>query len=484
MRPFAGHANTVALLIASMLMMSRAEAADDGKSALSAADQATAAHLAQVLDDPVERAKLVAELRLLGQVQSGAAAIQNAGPSGGPLLGGLPAEMASVGQNLDQDLTLGGSALAGLRHQVTLLQHRIADPLWRRTTMAAAARGSAWTLAAVGVAWLVRRLIRRIGRRVLRDDRHTRVLPRLLDGVLLVLTVMFICYAWGADSMAWAMSVVGRRLVIIAVAVTLGVVLWEWLTQAIDRFVSRTDAQGQTVPRSSRALTLLPLARNIAKVTLTIIIGLVILSAVGIDIGPLLAGASVIGVAIGFGSQKLVQDVITGAFILLEDSVAVGDFVKIGEHAGQVEGMTARTMRLRDASGQLHSIPFSSITQIINQSRDVGYHVFEFVVPVDSDLDGMTALLRGVGESLRQDPVLGNDVKAAIELFGIEKLNATGASFTGRLKTHPGRQLSVGCAFNRRVIERMAAEGITLAPPPQLIYMHGAGAVAAPDSPP
>ena len=127
---------------------------------------------------------------------------------------------------------------------------------------------------------------------------------------------------------------------------------------------------------------------------LVLVVTMIVLSQVGVHVAPLIAGAGVVGVAIGFGSQKLVQDVITGAFILFEDTLAVGDTVTIGDHSGVVEGMTVRTIRLRSGTGELHTLPFSSVTTVINQSR--GFAIFPFTIGVAyrEDIDRAMEVMR------------------------------------------------------------------------------------------
>src|SRR5204862_2068844 len=132
------------------------------------------------------------------------------------------------------------------------------------------------------------------------------------------------------------------------------------VASAIERYLSEVDAS-QT-PRRTRVRTLLPLFRTAILVVIVVLTSLIVLSHIGIDIAPLLAGAGVVGLAIGFGSQALVKDVITGLFILIEDQIAVGDIVDVGkEHSGVVEAISVRTIRLRDQGGVVHTVPFSEV---------------------------------------------------------------------------------------------------------------------------
>src|SRR5690606_20011525 len=147
------------------------------------------------------------------------------------------------------------------------------------------------------------------------------------------------------------------------------------------------DQRGCVRPQNPRVRTLLPLLRNIVFVALSVITVIAVLANLGVDVTPLLAGAGVVGLAIGFGSQQLVQDVITGMFILFEDTIAIGDVIDTGDRAGVVEALTIRTVRIRDADGALHSIPFSQIKALKNRSRDYGVYTVKLSLDYATDID-------------------------------------------------------------------------------------------------
>ena len=153
-----------------------------------------------------------------------------------------------------------------------------------------------------------------------------------------------------------------------------------------------------------RALTMLPLIRNTIMATIAVIAIIVALANMGMNVTPLLAGAGVIGLAIGFGAQSLVTDLITGLFIIIENSLSIDDYVDVGNHLGTVEGLTIRTVRLRDLDGVVHTIPFSQIKTIKNYSREFGYAMFRWPVPATMLIDDAVALVREVAAELRGDP--------------------------------------------------------------------------------
>ncbi|HMA49616.1 MAG TPA: mechanosensitive ion channel domain-containing protein, partial [Magnetospirillaceae bacterium] len=194
-----------------------------------------------------------------------------------------------------------------------------------------------------------------------------------------------------------------------------------------------------------------------------------VLGQFGVNIAPLLAGAGVIGVAIGFGSQKLVQDVITGAFMLFENTLAIGETVQIANHTGVVEGMTIRTIRIRDGIGQLHTLPFSSVTTVINMSRDFGYHPFELKISYDADIDRAIEVVNETIARMQEDPALGADILAPANLSGVARLDEWAVVLAGAIKTPPGRADAVGNVFNRRIKDAFDSSGIDFARPIQMV---------------
>ncbi|MGH6717904.1 MAG: mechanosensitive ion channel domain-containing protein [Alphaproteobacteria bacterium] len=207
----------------------------------------------------------------------------------------------------------------------------------------------------------------------LRADRYIPVLRQLFVMMVTLTAAVMIAEAWGIAAAgwltaAWARDLLGRVVVIGVIA--LGALLVIEITNGvIGRFLEAKDASGAAVVGNARLRTLLPLARNMVMIFVVAIALFMILSEIGVDIGPLLAGAGVIGLAVGFGAQTLVKDVITGAFILFENQMAIGDMVKLGGTAGVVEAMTVRTITLRDVAGGVHVIPFGEVTRVTNMTR-------------------------------------------------------------------------------------------------------------------
>ena len=215
-----------------------------------------------------------------------------------------------------------------------------------------------------------------------RANRYVPVLNIAATVVLWGFMALALLEAWGFGSFAWLSSSSGRQLagsaltIVLILAIAFG--CWEIFNAAVDRYLAGVDSRGQRVSRSARVRTLLPFARNAVWISLLLLVVLLILSELGINIAPLLAGAGVVGLAIGFGSQALVKDIITGLFMLVEDTIAVGDVVDLGGgNTGVIEAISIRTIKLRDNAGSVHTIPYSTVTQVRNLTKDFAYHVID-----------------------------------------------------------------------------------------------------------
>ncbi|MBI3447253.1 MAG: mechanosensitive ion channel [Magnetospirillum sp.] len=341
---------------------------------------------------------------------------------------------------------------------------------WQRTTLV-----MALTLAlAFGADRGARLLWRHFSHRRLSEDQRLRIRRRLswlrrvmlgagtslvglvaiqVSGVFDVLSI--VGSEWGRHILSASINIV----IVLAVAV----VLWEMIRAFIERYLSATDADGNQLQRSGRARTLLPLARNFAFFLLVVMVGLIVLSELGVNIAPLLAGAGVLGIAIGFGSQKLVQDIITGAFVLFDDTLSVGDSVKVGEHVGTVEAISIRAIKIRDGNGALHTVPFGAVSTVINSSRGFNYAGFDIPIAYEVDSDKVTELLVALGAEMQAEPVWGAMMIDAVEVQGIERFDAASVVMRARIKTTPGDRVTLIREFHRRLKHRFDAAGIAMA---------------------
>lgn len=307
-----------------------------------------------------------------------------------------------------------------------------------------------------------------------RLNRYYPVLRKISKVALVVVVSLFIAFAWGIDTLAWVADGSGRVFLgaAIHILLVLGVafLLWEFASGSIESYLAETDNRGNSRVRSARTKTLLTVARNALMVVLTVITLLMVLSEIGLNIAPLLAGAGVVGLAIGFGSQRLVQDVINGAFILFQDLMSVGDVVKLGDKSGVVEALSIRTVRLRDLAGVVHTIPFSSIEAVSNLTREFSFYVFDMGIAYREDVDEVIALIKQVGEELQADPDIGPLVLEPVEVFGLDQFGDSAIVIKGRIKTKPIKQWAVGRAFNRLIKIHFDANNIEIPFPHQTLY--------------
>jgi len=307
-----------------------------------------------------------------------------------------------------------------------------------------------------------------------RARRYVGILTSALRLVLLVGALLLVLESWHIGIVAWLSEGFGLRLVSMAfnigIVFMISIALWEGVNYAIQRYLSSTDTQGNLVERGQRERTLLPLLRNVLTVFLVVVVALILLSELGIDIAPLLAGAGVVGLAIGFGSQKLVQDVISGVFNLLEDTVSVGDVVQVAGLAGVVEAMSIRSLRLRDLSGNLHTVPFSNVDTVTNMTKDFSYYLMNVGVAYRENTDHVTQVLKEIGAGMQDDADYGPSILEPLEVLGVDGFADSAVIIKARIKTKPIMQWWVGREFNRRMKMRFDELGIEIPFPHTTLY--------------
>ena len=277
----------------------------------------------------------------------------------------------------------------------------------------------------------------------------------LLLAVIAAATGITLLEVWGFAPISWFYAgALGERVLSAlgtsGVAVLVAVMVWEAANAAVENKVASLTRAAQTA-RAARLRTLLPMLRTALFVTILIITGLIVLSEIGLNIAPLLAGAGVLGVAIGFGSQKLVQDLITGLFLLLENTMQVGDVVTLGGLSGTVEYLSIRTIRLRALDGSVHIIPFSSVTTVTNQTRDFSYALSDLPIGLDEEPDRVSDLLRDVVKTMQTEPRWEGAITADLEVMGVYAFTDNSWTLRVRIRTTPSQRWAVNREFNRRV---------------------------------
>jgi small conductance mechanosensitive channel len=187
---------------------------------------------------------------------------------------------------------------------------------------------------------------------------------------------------------------------------------------------------------------------------------MICLSQLGLDVRPILAGAGIVGLAVGFGAQYLVRDVIAGFFLVLEDQVRVGDVAVVNGTGGLVETVTFRTIALRDLAGTVHVFPNGAVTTLANMTRGWSGYVIDVEIAYHEDPDRVIAIMRQVGEELRADPAHGPLILEPIEIFGVDAFKESSVVIKARLKTLPIQQWGVGREYRRRLVHAFAAGGV------------------------
>ncbi len=265
-------------------------------------------------------------------------------------------------------------------------------------------------------------------------------------------------------TIAW-LQTTGLRIGLILVGGFIVMRIVRWIIIGLFRRIDHDDSEGR-----KRAETLSGLARTAASVAILIVLFVTILGELGVAIGPVLATAGVAGLAIGFGAQQLVADVISGFFILLEDQVRVGDVVNVAGKGGLVEKVGLRSVVLRDLAGNVHYVRNSQIDVVTNMTKDYSRFVFDIGVSYREDVDQVMAVAKEVHDALRQDPEFSADIIDDLEVLGVDQFANSAVIIKARTKTKPIQQWRVAREFNRRLKYRFDELGIEIPFPHQTIY--------------
>ena len=311
------------------------------------------------------------------------------------------------------------------------------------------------------------------------EQRANRYLPVFEVAAKIIIfgaATLLLLQVWGLDSISWLTSGIGQEITLtaagIVVVLAVAAAIWEAGTIYMESYLSRSEDTFESAEQRARMQTLLPLFRKIFLMVLVAIVGITILAQLGLNIAPLLAGAGIIGLAIGFGAQKVVQDVFNGMFIFLEAAVAIGDWVEMGGHTGMVEAMSIRSIRLRDLEGNVHTLPFSAVTTVMNQTKGFSYHLFDIGVGYGEKVDDVIKVLKDVGAEMREDKKFGRDIIEDLDMLGLDKFGDSAIVIRGRIKVRPGAQWRVGREFNRRVKNRFDELGIEIPFPQRTLHFR------------
>ncbi len=274
-------------------------------------------------------------------------------------------------------------------------------------------------------------------------------------------------------SMSLAMVEASLHILLIALVAYVAILALRFglgkLEQVLLTWREREDKE--RIANEKRVKTLTGMLRTIC-LTLVWVVGIVMsLDQMGLDITPILAGAGLVGLAVGFGAQNLVRDVINGFFMILENQIRVGDVAVVNGTGGLVEAITFRTITLRDLSGVVHIFPNGTVTTLANMTKEWSAYVMEIGVAYKEDTDRVAEIMREVGEDLRQDPQLGKKMLEPIEILGVDAFGESEVVIKARIKTLPIEQWSVGREYRRRLKKAFDRENIEIPFPHRTLYM-------------
>ncbi|MFQ5757720.1 MAG: mechanosensitive ion channel domain-containing protein [Acidiferrobacterales bacterium] len=292
---------------------------------------------------------------------------------------------------------------------------------------------------------------------------------RILLGVAVVIAFVDL---WGIDVQGFARQLVGERvarsLLDISIISLLAYAVWGFVKAAVERHVGGEELEPaeSTVapPGTTRLRTLLPLLRKFLLVTLLAVVIMTALSSLGVNVGPLIAGAGMVGIAIGFGAQTLVRDIVSGMFFLLDDAFRMGEYVVVGSAKGRVQKITIRSLQLRHHNGPVHTIPFGEIKQLTNYSRDWVIMKFEIRVPFETDIEKVRKIIKNIGKDMLQDPELAPLMLGPLKSQGVMQIDDSALVIRCKFMAIPGQQFLVRRQAFTRIQKAFEENGIHFAP--------------------
>lgn len=273
-------------------------------------------------------------------------------------------------------------------------------------------------------------------------------------------------------TVTWAVQALPK----VAIVLALAFVLLKLLRFGCGRLEQRAARGGDDTGAASaiehrkRSGTLIAIVRKAGVVTIWSFIVMLVLMQVGVDIAPLIAGAGIVGLAVGFGAQELVRDVITGFFILLEDQIRTGDVAIINGVGGLVESISLRTIALRDLSGTVHTFQNGKISSLSNMTKGWSAMVFDVGVAYKEDTDEVSRVMKSVADELQQDTAYAAKILEPIEIFGVDEFGDSAVVIKARIKTLPIEQWNIGREYRRRLKKAFDARNIEIPFPHQTLY--------------
>jgi moderate conductance mechanosensitive channel len=262
------------------------------------------------------------------------------------------------------------------------------------------------------------------------------------------------------------------RITLVLVFAWVGVKLLQQLLNRLEnRLLKKSEREGEPPSESAKRIeTIVRLLKQAALLFLWLTVGLVILKELGVEIAPIIASAGIVGLAVGFGAQNLVRDIISGFFFILENQVRIGDVAVVNGTGGLVEKINFRTLVLRDLGGVVHVFPNGTVTTLSNLTNEWSAYIFDIGVAYKENTDRVIEVMKKVGEELKADPELGPLMLEEPEIFGVDKFADSAVVIKGRIKTKPIRQWMIGREYLRRVKQAFDANRIEIPFPHRTLY--------------
>jgi moderate conductance mechanosensitive channel len=321
--------------------------------------------------------------------------------------------------------------------------------------------------------WLVRKTLGTL--RTTETDENTtyfKIALRLVRGIICVSLVLWLFAVWGVQLpfIEKTVNAAFNIMVTLVLAHTIWGLLNRYIQKKLDavapknleKDIEQIDEEFTSI-QLDRSFTLLPMLRKFIGIVMVIMVAMIVLSSMGINIAPLLAGAGVVGLAISFGSRKLVEDILSGIFYITDDAFRIGEWIASGNVEGTVEGFNARNIRLRDSKGALQIIPFSKLGTITNYNRGGMIIKFNLELPYGTDIDMVRKTVKKVGESIQKNPEYANDIIRPIKYQGIKSISNSVMMFRVKFTARPGRQFLIQREAFRGIMEALAKKGIFFA---------------------
>ncbi|MHC8731718.1 mechanosensitive ion channel family protein [Arenicellales bacterium IMCC56312] len=330
---------------------------------------------------------------------------------------------------------------------------------------------------------LIGPLIRQWGRNLDTDDTAPVSRTNARDGIvqiarliLLVTSAMLLGRIWGIDVVEMTRSSLGERVSGAVTQIVITIIVANLVWSLVKRWIESQDnvntgddpdsnaggdpgGQGLT-----RIETVLPLLRGFLLITIITVATMISLSSLGVDIGPLIAAASVLGLAIGFGAQTLVADIISGIFFLVDDAFRKGEYIDVSGNTGTVESISVRSMQLRHHNGPIHTIPYSQISTLTNFSRDWVIMKFELRIPFEEDVEKVRKLIKKIGKKLLDDPEHGSDFLEPLKSQGVNRMDDSAFVVRCKFSTKPGKQWAIRRIAYAEIQAAFSEAGIKFAP--------------------